>query len=120
MNAAAGYWRKNSSRDGTPVLTCVSTLLPKVAGWVPADLVETLVTKVTPDESLLADPRADLAILDRPEDWLGEDADAVLDEILRSSLTAAVAEVEQLLGPDREQWAWGRLHVSASCIRCRR
>jgi len=83
-----------------------------LARLVPADQVETLVTKVTPDESLLADPRADLAILDGPEDWLGEDADAVLDEILRSSLTAAVAEVEQLLGPDREQWAWGRLHPS--------
>ena len=83
-----------------------------LAQLVPADQVETLVPKVTPDQSLLADPRVDLAILERPTDWLGEDAEAVLDEILRSTLTAAVAEVEQLLGPDREQWEWGRLHVS--------
>jgi penicillin G amidase len=83
-----------------------------VAQLVPADQVEAVATKLTPEESLLADPRVDLAILQRPGDWLGEDADAVLDEILRTTLTAAVAEVEQLLGPDREQWAWGRLHVS--------
>jgi penicillin amidase len=83
-----------------------------LARLVPADQVETLVTRVTPEESLLADPRVDLAILDQPDNWLGEDAEAVLDEILRSTLPAAVAEVEQLLGPDREQWAWGRLHVS--------
>jgi penicillin amidase len=29
-----------------------------------------------------------------------------------STLAAAIAEVEQLLGPDRDRWAWGRLHVS--------
>ncbi|SDY93804.1 penicillin amidase [Modestobacter sp. DSM 44400] len=83
-----------------------------VAQLVPADHVEAVVTKLTPDDSQLADPRVDLAILERPGDWLGEDADAVLDEILRTTLTTAVAEVEQLLGSDREQWAWGRLHVS--------
>ncbi len=83
-----------------------------VARLVPADQVEAVVTKVSPEESMLADPRADLAILERPDDWLGEDAEAVLDEILRSTLTAAVEEVEQLLGPDHEKWAWGRLHVS--------
>ncbi|MDP9466678.1 MAG: penicillin acylase family protein, partial [Actinomycetota bacterium] len=38
--------------------------------------------------------------------------EAVLDEILRSTLAPAVAEVERLLGPDRGTWAWGRLHVS--------
>ena len=79
---------------------------------VPADQVETVLRKVTPVEDQVADARADLAILDRPDDWLGEDGETVLDEILRSTLTAAVAELEQLLGPDREQWAWGRLHVS--------
>ncbi len=30
--------------------------------------------------------------------------------ILRTSLTAAVAEVSAALGPDRTQWAWGKLH----------
>jgi penicillin amidase len=83
-----------------------------VARLAPVDQVETVVRKVTPEESLLADPRTDLAILEHPVDWLGEDGKAVLDEILRSTLAPAVAEVEQLLGPDRETWAWGRLHVS--------
>jgi hypothetical protein len=45
------------------------------------------------DESLLADLRADLAIIERPGDRLGEDAEAVLDEVMRSTLAAAVGEV---------------------------
>jgi penicillin G amidase len=74
--------------------------------------VETVVKKVTPDESLLADPRTDLAILEHPVDSLGEDGEAVLNDILLATLAPAVAEVEQLLGPDRGTWAWGRLHVA--------
>jgi penicillin amidase len=76
------------------------------------DQVDAVVAKVTPDETLLADPRADLAIIEQPADWLGEDAEATLDELVGSTLAAAVAEVEQLLGPDRDRWAWGRLHVA--------
>jgi penicillin amidase len=83
-----------------------------LARLIPEDQVDTVVAKVIPDEILLADPRGDLAIIEQPVDWLGEDAESSLDEILRSTLAAAVAEVEGLLGPDREQWAWGRLHVS--------
>ncbi len=83
-----------------------------LARLVPPDQVENVLRKVTPEESVLADPRGDLSILERPADWFGEDAEAVLDQILRSTLAAAVEEVEQLLGPDHEQWAWGRLHVS--------
>jgi penicillin amidase len=83
-----------------------------VTRLVPDDQVAAVVAKVTPEESLLADPRADLAILEHPVDWLGEDGEAVLDEVLRSTLAPAVAEVERLLGPDRGTWAWGRLHVS--------
>jgi penicillin amidase len=47
-----------------------------LARLVPEDRVETVVAKVTPDESLLADPRGDLAIIERPVDWLGEDAES--------------------------------------------
>ena len=83
-----------------------------LARLVPADQVETVARKVIPEESLLADPRTDLAILEHPADWLGGAGEAVLDEILRSTLAPAVTEVEQLLGPDRDTWAWGRLHVS--------
>jgi penicillin G amidase len=83
-----------------------------LAHLVPEDQLDTVVAKVTPDEILLADPRVDLMLIEQPADWLGGDADAALDEILRSTLAAAVAEVEGLLGPDRLGWAWGRLHVS--------
>ena len=37
--------------------------------------------RVTPDEILLADPRGDLAIIEQPEAWLGEDAEAVLETL---------------------------------------
>ncbi|HEY4728149.1 MAG TPA: penicillin acylase family protein, partial [Actinomycetes bacterium] len=83
-----------------------------LARLVPDDQVDAVVAKVTPDETLLADPRADLAIIEQPADWLGEDAEATLDELVGATLAAAVAEVEQLLGPDRDRWAWGRLHVA--------
>ena len=83
-----------------------------LARLVPQDQVETVLAAVTPDESLLADPRADLAIIERPGDWLGEAAGATIDEIMRSTLAAALAEVQRLLGPDRQRWAWGSLHTA--------
>ena len=51
-------------------------------------------------------------MIERPTGRFGPNPDATLDEILRSSLRDAVADTEQLLGPNHEQWAWGRLHVS--------
>jgi penicillin amidase len=79
---------------------------------LPEDQIEAALQAVAPDETLLADPRVDLDLIERPAGRLGPDADATLDEILRSSLREAVADTEQLLGQDRERWAWGRLHVS--------
>jgi penicillin G amidase len=76
------------------------------------DQVEAALRAITPDEILLADPRVDLDLLERPAGRLGPNPDATLDEVLRSSLREAVADIEQLLGPDRQQWAWGRLHTS--------
>ena len=79
---------------------------------VPEDQVEAALLAITPDEILLADPRVDLDLIERPAGRLGPNPDATLDQVLRSSLREAVADTEQLLGPDRGQWAWGRLHVS--------
>jgi penicillin G amidase len=79
---------------------------------VPADRVDAALAAVTPEESLLADSRVDLDLVERPGDWLGPDADAVLDRIMLDSLAGAVAETERLLGPDRGTWAWGRLHTA--------
>jgi penicillin G amidase len=79
---------------------------------IPENQVDAALRVITPDETLLADPRVDLELIERPTGRLGPNPDATLDEILRSSLREAVADTEQLLGPDHEQWAWGRLHVS--------
>ena len=76
------------------------------------DRVEDALRRITPEESLLADPRVDLDLIQHPERWLGTDAHSELDELLRSTLADAVTDVEQRLGPDRTRWAWGRLHVS--------
>ena len=44
-------------------------------------------------------------------DWLeSPEAKPVRDQILLASLTAAVDEVAQRLGPDPKAWAWGKLH----------
>lgn len=88
-------------------------LLRRALGQLlPDDRVEAALPAVMPDEILLADLRVDLDLVERPGGRLGPDADAALDELLRSSLRAAVADTERLLGPDRGRWAWGRLHVA--------
>ncbi len=88
-------------------------LLRRALGQLlPDDRVEAALPALMPDEVLLADPRVDLDLVERPGGRLGPVADAALDELLRSSLRAAVADTERLLGPDRERWAWGRLHVA--------
>ncbi|HEU4897957.1 MAG TPA: penicillin acylase family protein [Actinomycetota bacterium] len=76
------------------------------------DQVEGALAAITPDEILLTDARVDLELVERPGGRLGPNPEATLDDILRSSLRQAVGDVEQLLGPDRQRWAWGRLHVA--------
>ena len=66
---------------------------------------------VTPKEDLLADARVDLDLIENPRDRLGLDPERFLAETVAATLPAAVADVESLLGADREQWGWGRLHV---------
>ena len=61
-----------------------------LARLVPEDQVEAAVTKVTPDESLLADPRGDLAIIEQPLDWLGEDASWPTGDVSPSRSAAAL------------------------------
>jgi penicillin G amidase len=83
-----------------------------LARVVEPERVEAALRAVLPDEVLLADARVDLDLLENPGDRFGPDPDAVLADVLRSSLSAAVADVEQLLGTDRDGWSWGRLHVA--------
>jgi len=55
-------------------------------------------------------PQNLLDILEAPDSRLGDDPEGLRAEILRSSLEAAVAETEELLGDDWSVWRWGDLH----------
>jgi len=53
------------------------------------------------------DARMDLEILERLDARLGSEA---VDEAMLSSLREATEHLEGLLGADREDWEWGKLH----------
>jgi len=56
-------------------------------------------------------PNTVLRMLSHPDaELFGEHPSASRDEILRSALKAARAELAQRLGPDPHTWRWGRLH----------
>lgn len=54
-----------------------------------------------------ADASRVLAVLEGHERWL---TGARRDRVLTDSLAGALAEIEKRLGPDIDQWQWGRLH----------
>jgi penicillin amidase len=68
--------------------------------------------RIAAKEDLLADARVDLDLVETPGDRLGPDPERFLADTVGATLPAAVAEVETLLGADRAQWSWGRLHVA--------
>jgi penicillin amidase len=56
-------------------------------------------------------PNTVLRLLANPgPDMFGSDPVAQRDRMLSSTLHAAVAELERLMGPDRTRWQWGVLH----------
>jgi penicillin amidase len=59
-----------------------------------------------PDAAVLVDA------LEHPEQWFGTDARAKRDELLRSTLESAYAEVSKLLGSNPAAWQWGNLQYS--------
>jgi penicillin amidase len=70
--------------------------------------VASAVRRLLPDETLSADVRADLAMLERLR------ADPVaLHRVLSSSLRSAWIELTELLGADPTRWRWGALHHAA-------
>jgi penicillin amidase len=54
-----------------------------------------------------------LFALEHPGPELGPDPTAARNRILLASLTDALAELSQRLGPDMDSWSWGRLHHAA-------
>jgi penicillin amidase len=45
-----------------------------------------------------------------PAKWFGSEGTKLRDAALLESLSAAVAEVSDRLGPDPSKWAWGKIH----------
>jgi penicillin G amidase len=84
-------------------------LRPALLAWaleplVGADRADETAARISPPEDLLADARIDLDLFEKQ--------DAAVAEIVARTLPAAVADLSELLGADRETWAWGRLHVA--------
>jgi penicillin G amidase len=74
--------------------------------WATKYLGKATAAKVTPEAArkLVGDGQLEAVIefLQRPS--------AVRDDILLASLTGALAELNQRLGPNMDSWSWGRLH----------
>lgn len=51
-----------------------------------------------------------VSLLERADPRFGRDPRAARDAVLLETLTAAMTEMETLLGSDRARWSWGRLH----------
>lgn len=79
---------------------------------LPDERVDAALHRVLPDESLLADSRVLLSLIEAPGERLGQEPDAVLAEVLSSSLQVAYGDCRSLLGEDPRTWRWGDLHVS--------
>jgi penicillin G amidase len=82
--------------------------------WATKHLGRSTVARVTPEKARTIVGNGHLeAVIDylwKPDSKLGADPVAARNAILETSLTAAVAELKQRLGPDMNTWTWGRLH----------
>ncbi|MBN9113660.1 MAG: penicillin acylase family protein [Pseudonocardia sp.] len=79
---------------------------------LPAADVDEALARLVPDESLLADSRVLLSLVEEPAERLGPDPADTLRDVMTSSLESAYEDCASLLGDDPSEWAWGRLHVS--------
>jgi penicillin amidase len=82
--------------------------------WMTKHLGKAAVAKATPEAAraliTVPDITAVIDLMENPDTSLGTDPRAGRDAVLLESLSAAVNEVRQLLGPDPADWAWGKLH----------
>jgi penicillin amidase len=65
------------------------------------------VSRVIQVEDQAGDARMDLEILEKLDARLGSEA---VDEAISSTLREATEHLERLLGADRGEWEWGKLH----------
>ena len=87
-------------------------LLARALELVAPGKADAAAARIAAKEDLLADARVDLELLENPGDRLGPQPERFLAETVAATLPPAVVEVEKLLGADRDQWSWGRLHVA--------
>jgi penicillin amidase len=82
--------------------------------WATKYLGKMTVAKVTPQAAiaLVGDGslEAVLTYLEHPDAALGEKPTAARDALLVASLSEALTELTQRLGPDMSSWTWGQLH----------
>lgn len=82
--------------------------------WTTRHLGQMTVKRVAPAavQDLIGAGALDAIIdyLHHPDARLGSDPQQARDRLLLESLQAAVAELQQRLGPDIGEWRWGRLH----------
>ncbi len=95
-------WYRRHLRHGLRRLALAQILPPE---QVPAALAAVL-----PEDDLDGDPRIDLDLIENPGGRLGANPAAVLAGLFEASLSAAMADLTDLLGPAEQDWAWGRLH----------
>lgn len=106
-SAAAALFEVWYRRHLRPAL--LSRALERMVG---AEQQQPALRWISPKEDLLADARVDLGLIEEPGVLLGDDPDRALVDIVTATVRDAVVDVEELLGTDRGQWSWGRLHVS--------
>jgi penicillin G amidase len=79
---------------------------------VPADRTSAALAQILPITDFVGDSRVDLDLLESLGSQLGPQSQPMLDQFLLSTLADAVVHVGQLLGQDRDNWRWGRLHTA--------
>jgi penicillin G amidase len=78
-----------------------------IAGIVEPGRVDEAVSMVMPVEDQAGDARMSLESLEKLDTSLGYEA---VDEVLSTTLKEATDHLEGLLGVDRADWEWGKLH----------
>lgn len=95
-------WYRRHLRPGLRQLALTQILPPEK---VPAALAAVL-----PDDNISGDPRIDIDLIENPGSRLGANPAKALAGLFQTSLSAAVTDLANLLGPAELDWAWGRLH----------
>jgi penicillin G amidase len=81
-----------------------------LAQVLPLEKVQAALAAVLDEDDLAGDPRIDLDLIENPGGRLGANPAAALADLFHASLSAAVTDLTNLLGPAEQDWAWGRLH----------